>query len=58
MSLRIPTCDAALSAAEGLLDAARAAVRGLVVADGRVDGARLDAHQFAAHGLAWYATSV
>ena len=51
-------CAAALRAAEGLLDAARAAVRGLVVAEGRLDGERLDAHQFAAHGLAWYATYV
>ena len=58
MSLPTSTCAAALRAAEGLLDAARAAVRGLVVRDGRLDGARLDAHQFAAHGLAWYATYV
>ena len=58
MNLQIPTCAAALHAAEGLLDSAHAAVRGLVVRDGRVDGARLDAHQFAAHGLAWYATYV
>ena len=58
MSLPTSTCAAALRAAEGLLDAARAAVRGLVVRDGRLDGARLDTHQFAAHGLAWYATYV
>ncbi len=56
--MQIPACASALGAAEGLLDAARAAVRGLVVRDGRVQGARLDEHQFAAHGLAWYATYV
>ena len=56
--MQTSTCAAALGAAEGLLDAARAAVRGLVAREGRVDGARLDEHQFAAHGLAWYATYV
>ena len=56
--MQTSTCAVALGAAEGLLDAARSAVRGLVVCDGRVDGARLDEHQFAAHGLAWYATYV
>ena len=54
----LAACAAALRAAEGLLGAARAAVRGLVVAEGRIDGGRLDEHQFAAHGLAWYATYV
>ena len=48
----------ALTAAEGLLDAARQAVAANVVSAGRVQGARLDEHQFAAHGLAWYATYV
>ena len=48
----------ALAAAEALLDAARQAVAADVVSDGRVQGALLDEHQFAAHGLAWYATYV
>ena len=34
------------------------ALRAQVVSEGRVDGGRLDEHQFAAHGLAWYATYV
>ena len=42
----------AVPAAEAHLDAAREAVRGLVAADG------LDAHQTAAHALAWTATTV
>ena len=54
----LPACAAALTAAEGLLAEARSRVAGVVVADGRVDGARLDTHQFAAHGLAWMATYV
>jgi len=54
----LPTCAAALGAAEGLLHAARSSVRLVTVSEGRVDGARLDEHQFAAHGLAWYATYV
>ena len=51
-------CARALTAADGLLAAARAAVAGRVVADGRVDSAKLDRDQFAAHGLAWLATYV
>ena len=54
----MPACATALRVAEGLLDAARAGVRGAGVRDGLIDGARLDEHQFAAHGLAWYATYV
>ena len=54
----LPACATALRVAEGLLDAARAGVRGAGVRDGLIDGARLDEHQFAAHGLAWYATYV
>ena len=45
----LPTCRAALGAAEGLLAAARRAVAGEVAPEGRVEAARLDAHQFAAH---------
>jgi (2S)-methylsuccinyl-CoA dehydrogenase len=54
----LATCDGAIDAAEGLLDAARSAVREVTVADGRVDARLVDEHQFAAHGLAWYATYV
>ncbi len=49
---------AALTAADGLVAAARAAVARLVTVNGRVDTAALDRHQFAAHGFAWLATYV
>ena len=52
----LPTCRAALSAAEALIATARGAVEQVVSAGGRVDAAKLDANQFAAHGYAWYAT--
>ncbi len=51
-------CGAALEAAEALLGAARDAVGGAVLRDGRTDPARLEGAQFAAHGLAWLATYV
>ncbi len=51
-------CRDALAAAEGLKDAARAAVAGLVAPGGRVDQALLERQQFAAHGLAWLNTYV
>ncbi len=54
----LATCEGALGAAEALLAAAREAVGREVLRDGRVDGARLDERQFAAHGLAWLATYV
>ncbi len=47
---------AALPAVDTVLDAARNALRALLVKDGRVSGAALEAHQGAAHGLAWLAT--
>ena len=52
----IPTTRAALHAVEEILARARTAVGALVVVDGRVSADRLDAHQTAAHGLAWLAT--
>ena len=52
----IPTTRAALPAVEEILARARTAVGALVVVDGRVSADRLDAHQTAAHGLAWLAT--
>lgn len=55
----LPACAAALKAAEQLLGTATASVAQLVRGtDGRIDGARLEAEQFAAHGLAWLATYV
>jgi len=54
----LPTCRAALSAAQAHADAARAAVAARIAPGGAVDAARLDEHQFAAHGYAWTATYV
>jgi (2S)-methylsuccinyl-CoA dehydrogenase len=48
----------ALPAAEALLERALEAVRAVVTVDGKVSGAALEAHQTAAHGLAWVATYV
>jgi (2S)-methylsuccinyl-CoA dehydrogenase len=48
----------ALAPAEALLERATLAVRGMVTVDGRVSGAAIEAHQTAAHGLAWLATYV
>ena len=47
------TCAAALRAAEGLLDAGRAAVRGLVVADGRPVPPGMVAHAVIWSGGVW-----
>ena len=53
----LPTCAAALQAAEQLVAHATAAVAQLVRgADGHIDAGRLEDEQFAAHGLAWFAT--
>ncbi len=49
---------AALDAAEKVAAAARAAVTERVAGNGQIDAARLEAEQFAAHGLAWLATYV
>lgn len=49
---------AALPAAETLLERATAHLRDMVTEDGRVSGARIEAEQGAAHGLAWLATYV
>jgi (2S)-methylsuccinyl-CoA dehydrogenase len=48
----------AVAAAEAYLDRALTAVRAAVSVDGRVSPAAVDAHQTAAHGLAWVATYV
>ncbi|NDV48054.1 MULTISPECIES: acyl-CoA dehydrogenase family protein [unclassified Salipiger] len=47
---------AAITPVEQIFDAARAAVRARVEEHGRVSGTLIEAHQFAAHGLAWLAT--
>jgi (2S)-methylsuccinyl-CoA dehydrogenase len=54
----LPTCADALKAADGFLAAARNALSDKVVKGGRVDGAALEAEQFAAHGFAWLTTYV
>ena len=47
---------AAIAPVEQIFEAARAAVRARVEEHGRVSGKLIEAHQFAAHGLAWLAT--
>jgi len=54
----LPTCTEALGGADDILLAARHALGEKVVRDGRVDGAALEAEQFAAHGFAWLTTYV
>jgi len=54
----LAACAEALPAAEDVLLAARQAVAEKVSVDGKVDGKRLDAEQFAAHGFAWLTTYV
>ncbi|MGQ3488427.1 acyl-CoA dehydrogenase family protein [Roseovarius pacificus] len=49
---------AAVSPAETVLAKARDHLRDMVVVENRVDGAAVEANQFAAHGLAWLATYV
>ncbi|WP_146346142.1 acyl-CoA dehydrogenase family protein [Phaeobacter marinintestinus] len=49
---------AAIAPVETVLDAAKAAVRETVTAEGRVSGGLIEANQAAAHGLAWLATYV
>jgi (2S)-methylsuccinyl-CoA dehydrogenase len=51
-------CRGALAAAEVYLALARGKVADAVVTGGRVDGDKLDEHQFAAHAFAWTATYV
>ncbi len=51
-------CREALAAADAYLSDAHGAVARRVVVDGRPDATRLRDAQFAAHGLAWIATTV
>ncbi|WP_428486205.1 acyl-CoA dehydrogenase family protein [Rhodopila sp.] len=54
----ITLCEKGQALAEQLLAHARQAVASLLLRDGRIDPALLDAHQLAAHGFAWQATYV
>ncbi|MGE4012130.1 MAG: acyl-CoA dehydrogenase family protein, partial [Alphaproteobacteria bacterium] len=54
----LPTCTQALRAAEKFAASAREAVRQSVAAGGRIDAAKLEAEQVAAHGYAWLSTYV
>jgi (2S)-methylsuccinyl-CoA dehydrogenase len=54
----LETCGRALEAALAYRAAAREALAALVAPDGKVDAARLESEQFAAHGFAWLATYV
>ncbi|MDP6873911.1 MAG: acyl-CoA dehydrogenase family protein [Alphaproteobacteria bacterium] len=49
-------CGGALAAADELLARARRGVRDMVSTDGAVDAGKIEARQFAVHGLAWLAT--
>ena len=49
---------AAIAPAEAVLTTAKDKLRALVTVDGRVSGGAIEAHQTAAHGLAWLATYV
>ena len=51
-------CADALGDAERYVTAARETLAGAVVVDGRARPARLDEHQFAAHGFAWAVSQV
>ena len=50
------TCAAAIPAVENVVDRARVKISDIVSQDGRVNGKAFEEHQFAAHGLAWFAT--
>src|SRR5262245_51550080 len=54
----LSTCETALAAADAYLAMARGAVAQLAAPGGKVDGKKLDEHQFAAHALSWTATYV
>lgn len=54
----LATTGATIAPLRALLETAKDCVRELVVVDGRVSGARVEAEQTASHGLAWLATYV
>ena len=51
-------CTNGLTAAEDILQAAQRAIANRVLINGKIDGEKLNAEQFAAHGFAWLATYV
>ena len=51
-------CRAAVVAADSVLATAKSALREKVANDGRISGAKLEEHQFAAHAFSWVATYV
>ena len=54
----LATTGGAIAPLRALLETAKDCVRALVVVDGRVNGAKVEAEQTASHGLAWLATYV
>ena len=54
----LATTGATIAPLRSLLETAKDCVRALVIEDGRVSGARVEAEQTASHGLAWLATYV
>lgn len=50
------TCNAAVVAAETLVEKARVSVAAKVTSDGKIDRSALEIQQRSAHGYAWYAT--
>ena len=52
----LTTCAAAIPAVENVVNRAHLKVTDKVTHEGRIDGKALEEHQFAAHGLAWFAT--
>ncbi|MBH64095.1 MAG: acyl-CoA dehydrogenase, partial [Alphaproteobacteria bacterium] len=54
----IATCRDSLAAADRFVADAKHALSNFVADEGRVSGAALEQHQFAAHGYAWMATYV
>ena len=54
----LSTCGNALATAQKLSAAAKDGVTALVSRDGKINADLLEQHQFAAHGFAWFATTV
>ncbi len=54
----LSTCGNALATAQKLSAAAKNGVTALVSRNGKIDADLLEQHQFAAHGFAWFATTV
>ena len=52
----LSTCAAAIPAVENVVAKANAKIAEKVTKDGRINGKAFEEHQFAAHGLSWFAT--